>query len=228
MILSNIFRKSPRTSGSPRGKSPFGHLFLAAFLVGTWAVSGPDAAFVSVILLFAYALPIFLLRILHCRISGRPFPTPVAFLASYASAVGFVLAAGSAYAAAFAVWQNEIDPAPLPEITLSNGDKTVRFRTMAHVASRPFYDGVAEEIAAARGEGYAVFYEGVRPGTPENARKLDRLMGFRFDGNLYAAMATLYGLVPQDTRSLLGTPGPDDRNADIGVDELVAFAEKRR
>lgn len=170
----------------------------------------------------------FLVRVFYCRISNKEIPTLRKFLVSYASVVGTMFAVGCAYIGAFAIWQNEIDPAPLPEITISNGEKTVRFRTMAHIASPSFYSGVASEIDSLRKDGWAVFYEGVRPGTPENDAKFDRLMGFRFDPDIYASMAKLYGLVPQDSRALLGTPGPNDRNVDVSVDDIIAAAEKRR
>lgn len=99
---------------------------------------------------------------------------------------------------AFAVYQNEIDPAKLPEYVISNGEKTVRFRAMSHIASESFYSGVKADIASARAQGFVLFYEGVRPGTPENSKKFNALMGFKFDKNLYSAMSKLYGLVPQN------------------------------
>lgn len=129
---------------------------------------------------------------------------------------------------AFSVYENEIDPAKLPEYVITNGEKTVRFRTMSHIASESFYKGVSADLSEARKQGYVLFYEGVRPGSPENAKKFDALMGFKFDKNLYAAMSKLYGLVPQDTASIVGTFQPKDRNVDVSVDEIVANYEKRR
>lgn len=128
----------------------------------------------------------------------------------------------------FAYYQNEIDPAKLPEYVISNGEKTVRFRGMAHIASEAFYAGVKEDIANARKDGYVLFYEGVRPGTPENAKKFDALMGFKFDKKLYDSMSKLYGLVPQKQDEIAGTPDPRDRNVDVSVDDIVAAYEKRK
>lgn len=99
---------------------------------------------------------------------------------------------------------------------------------MAHIASQGFYDGVKEDIANARKEGYVLFYEGVRPGTPENAKKFDALMGFKFDKKLYDSMSKLYGLVPQKQEEIAGTPDPRDRNVDVSVDDIIAAYEKRK
>lgn len=130
--------------------------------------------------------------------------------------------------AALTVYQNEIDSAKLPEYVISNGEKTVRFRAMSHIGSQKFYDSVKAEIASARSEGYVLFYEGVRPGTPENARKFDQLMGFKFDKDLYAAMSKLYGLVPQDQAYIAGTPDPRDQNVDVSIDDIISAYEKRQ
>jgi len=59
----------------------------------------------------------------------------------------------------FAFYQNEIAPATLPKITISNGEKTIVFRTMSHVATDAFYRGVQNDIDAAKREGFWYYYE---------------------------------------------------------------------
>lgn len=72
-----------------------------------------------------------------------------------------------------------------------------------------------------------LYYEGVKPGTPENSKKFDFLMGFKFDKDLYSSMSKLYGLVPQKQADIAGVPNPRDKNVDVSIDDIVAAYEKR-
>lgn len=175
-----------------------------------------------------YGWLFYLARTFYCWIARKDFPKAREFALAYVRKVGTLLLAIALVLGAFACYQNEIDPAKLPEYTISNGEKTVRFRGMAHIASEKFYAGVKEDIANARKDGYVLFYEGVKPGTPENAKKFDALMGFKFDKKLYDSMSKLYGLVPQKQDEIAGTPDPRDKNVDVSIDDIVASYEKRR
>ncbi len=73
--------------------------------------------------------------------------------------MGMIIFAVGFFIGGFSAYQNEIDPAKLPEYVISNGEKTVRFRAMAHIASEAFYDAVKADIAQARSEGFVLFYE---------------------------------------------------------------------
>jgi hypothetical protein len=54
-------------------------------------------------------------------------------------------------------------PTALPLATLTNGQKTVVFQGMQHVASEEFYKSVVFDLEKALTEGYTLFYEGVQP-----------------------------------------------------------------
>ena len=52
----------------------------------------------------------------------------------------------------FSLYYNELKPAKLPLYTISNGEKTIRFQTMSHVASSNFYSEVRRNIFKAKKE----------------------------------------------------------------------------
>ncbi|MCU0934982.1 MAG: hypothetical protein MUF66_02665 [Gammaproteobacteria bacterium] len=54
-------------------------------------------------------------------------------------------------------------PTAVPLATLSNGQKTVVFQGMQHVASEDFYKSVVFDLEQALADGYTLFYEGVTP-----------------------------------------------------------------
>jgi hypothetical protein len=58
-------------------------------------------------------------------------------------------------------------PSALPQVTLTNGTKTVVFQGMVHVGSEPFYKSVVYDLEKALTEGYTLFYEGVQPSPGE-------------------------------------------------------------
>jgi hypothetical protein len=54
-------------------------------------------------------------------------------------------------------------PTAVPLVTFSNGQKTVVFQGMQHVASEDFYKSVVFDLEKALADGYTLFYEGVEP-----------------------------------------------------------------
>lgn len=54
---------------------------------------------------------------------------------------------------------NDVFPATLPKITITNGEKTVVFQSMMHVASPGFYEDIRQDMEQLRGRDYVFFYE---------------------------------------------------------------------
>lgn len=54
---------------------------------------------------------------------------------------------------------NDYAPATLPRITITNGDKTVIFQSMMHVASPEFYDEVRNDMTNLQSHDFVFFYE---------------------------------------------------------------------
>ena len=68
----------------------------------------------------------------------------------------------------------ELRPLIVPQAELSNGKKTVVFQGMMHIGSEGFYKGVVYDIENALSQGYVIYYEGVRPSTPEAAASVQK------------------------------------------------------
>jgi len=69
-------------------------------------------------------------------------------------------------------------PTAVPLATLSNGQKTVVFQGMQHVASEDFYKSVVFDLEQALADGYTLFYEGVTPvdGRPDLTEWFDKTL----------------------------------------------------
>ncbi|KAA0678612.1 hypothetical protein [Roseomonas genomospecies 6] len=122
-------------------------------------------------------------------------------------------------------------PLELSRVVMSDGRRQVEMQGMVHVAKPEFYSGIARHIAQRRQEGWLVFYEEVRPddaSSPAGVADVLRRLGADWNPDSrqhpYEMMAGLLGegLVLQDNRALIGPPGPDARNVDVTLSELLA------
>jgi hypothetical protein len=123
-------------------------------------------------------------------------------------------------------------PLEMDRVVMSDGRRQVEMQGMAHVAAADFYDQVRELVARRRAEGWLVYYEQVRNDVPDPARGmaevLDRLGASWDPGEAggqhpYELMAPLLGenLVLQDNGALIGPPGPEVRNVDVSLSQLL-------
>jgi hypothetical protein len=124
----------------------------------------------------------------------------------------------------------EAVPLELARIEMTDGRRRLEMQGMAHLATDRFYGEVAATVARRRAEGWLVLYEEVRNdlGDPRGiAEVLDRLGASWEPGedgkHPYEVIAPLLGegLRLQDNRALLGPPGPDARNVDVTLSELL-------
>ncbi len=56
-------------------------------------------------------------------------------------------------------FSNEYAPATLPRITITNGEKTVVFQSMMHIASPGFYDDIRNDMIELHEKDFVFFYE---------------------------------------------------------------------
>lgn len=127
----------------------------------------------------------------------------------------------------------EAFPLELSRVTLTDGRRRVEVQGMAHLATPEFYRGVEELVAARRAEGWLVFYEEIRNDIANPAQGvaevLDRV-GAKWTPSPgdathpYETMSPMLseGLTLQNNRALLGSPGPEIRNVDVSMSELLA------
>ena len=124
--------------------------------------------------------------------------------------------------------------ATAPKVTdYGNGDRSVRFVAMQHIAIAPFYDAAIEVVRAAKEDGYVHFYEFVDMYALDETgqRKMRKLTQVLPMPDRYAAVAAETGaqvgleLVAQDHEALLGLVNDRDVNADLAPQELLRRVE---
>ena len=67
----------------------------------------------------------------------------------------------------YLIYKVEADPPLLPNVVLTNGEKTVVFQGMIHVGMESFYKSVVYDLEEALSDGYRLYYEGVQPSPGE-------------------------------------------------------------
>ncbi|MDP2090081.1 MAG: hypothetical protein Q8K30_00660 [Candidatus Gracilibacteria bacterium] len=121
---------------------------------------------------------------------------------------------------------NEIFPAPMPEYTISDGNKVIKFQAMSHIGTTNFYNQIVENLTNFKKEGGVYYYEGVKPGSPENLDKFNKAIGIKFDDDLYKNFSKLYGLTNQDNSIFMGIINNNDYNIDLNMDEIITEYSK--
>lgn len=127
----------------------------------------------------------------------------------------------------FAYYNNNINPAKMPEYTISNWKKTVVFQAMSHIAKKDFYNQIKENIRIYKTSSGVYFYEWVKPWSKESSQKFDEALWVNFTPDLYKHMSKLYGVTFQDNNDFIGLVNNLDFNVDLTLDEIVKIYEKK-
>ena len=160
----------------------------------------------------------------------RPLLRIAAFTAAGITALAATLGGIGAAAVAALPFAAGLVPLELSHVVVTDGRRQVEMVGMAHVAVPGFYREVAGIVAARRKAGWLVFYEEVRPDVDDRGAALAevlRTLGADWTpgGNQhpYELMAPMLGedLVLQDNRAILGAPGPELRNVDLTLSQLL-------
>ncbi len=117
---------------------------------------------------------------------------------------------------------NEIIPAPMPEYTLTNWEKVVKFQAMSHIWTPDFYKKVVDNLSAFKKEWWVYFYEGVKMWTKENGENFNKALGINFDENLYKNFSKLYWVSNQDNSIFMWLVNDKDFNVDLNMDEIMS------
>lgn len=76
----------------------------------------------------------------------------------------------------FIAFYTQFRPALAPQVTLTNGERTVVIQGMQHVATDQFYRSVVFDLEQALSQGSVLFYEGVRDADPESSRWFQKIV----------------------------------------------------
>ncbi len=124
-------------------------------------------------------------------------------------------------------YENEVEPANMPEFTISNWKKTVIFQWMAHIWSDKFYSQIKWNILFAKKKWYVLYFEWVRPWTKENSDKFDKLIWIEFNKKTYVDLSKMYWLRAQNNAEFLNLENNKDYNVDISIDDIVNLYQKK-
>ncbi|MDD3144875.1 MAG: hypothetical protein PHV23_02070 [Candidatus Gracilibacteria bacterium] len=127
----------------------------------------------------------------------------------------------------FTYLSNEVFKAKMPEYTISNGEKTVVFQAMVHIASKSFYDKIIENLTKFKQDGGVYFFEGVKPGTEENMNAFNDAIGIQFESDLYENFSKLYGVTFQKPEDFLGLVNDLDFNVDLNINQIVELYNEK-
>lgn len=138
----------------------------------------------------------------------------------------FMLIVFSIFFALF-YYENSISPAKLPEFTISDGKKIVKFQGMAHIWSDDFYGKIRNNVIAYKKDWFVLFFEWVKPGSDVNNEKFNKMLGINFSKKTYIDLSKLYWLRAQNNQDFLWLVNNQDFNIDTNIDEIVSMYEAK-
>ncbi len=208
-------------------KNAFSYITLIVFATIIFYYSWLSGALEFVLMVIIYTLLFFVLYYFWKRLRKKDLMSPREFVDYFLLRISFFLILITSLLWWFSYYFNEIDPAPMPEYTLSDWVKTVKFQWMSHIWTRAFYDTVIQNLKNYKIEWWVYFYEWVKPWSQESAEKFNNAMWIKFDNDLYKNFSKLYWVVNQDNREYFGYINDLDFNVDLNMDEIVALYDER-
>ncbi len=156
--MSNNFFK--QLSRPVRMRAIFGCSFFLVFFLGIAIVFGIASVIGEIIGFFMIFVLAAGIVYAGYRLSRRGGGWDIrAFLVAFFGWYAVVVASLLGVVGCFVVYHTMLAPATLPTFVISNGEKTIIFQTMSHVASESFYDTVGTNIREAKEGGFFLFYE---------------------------------------------------------------------
>ena len=207
-------------------KEIFSSIFLTCFWIIIFYISWIIWILEFILSLSIYSLLFFFFHNIWSKIRKKESLDIFYFLSKFLGSVSTILFVLIFILWSFAYYNNETAPAPMPNITISNWEKTISFQAMSHVWTQDFYNKVATDIKEKKTNGYVYFFEWVQWWTEENTQKFDEAIWIKFDKNLYKNFSKLYWVVYQNNNDFLWLVNDLDFNVDLTIDEIVEHYEK--
>lgn len=207
-------------------KQIFIHFFYAILIVITFYINWIIWILELILSLITYFLVFYFLYIFIRKLRKKEYMNFEEFLNYflYRVAIFIIVIWWSLWS--FAYYNNELSPAPMPEITISNWKKTVIFQAMVHIWTSDFYQTIKNNILKNKNNWYVYFFEWVRLWTKENSEKFDKALWVKFDEELYKNFSKLYWVINQDNSIFLWLVNNLDFNVDLSMDEIIELYEK--
>jgi hypothetical protein len=167
-----------------------GLALLGLIAIANWAAWVP----VTIVLIgILVAVPVYLVRRAFTSDKTRIGWGKTYLAMALASAMVFLSLAG--LPVYYLALQAENKPLIAPQVTLTDGERTLVLQGMVHVGSEEFYKSVVYDLENALAQGFTLFYEGVQPSPGEGDAWFSTYLAQ--GGNLsenYKALAGVCGL----------------------------------
>jgi len=204
--------------------------YISLILVSIFSlyISWIFALWYMIIAFFVYGNIFFIFHIILRKIRKKQIEVYHKYLLEFTKKVSFAFVLIFTILWSFSYYQNEINPAKMPEITISNGEKIVVFQAMSHIWAYSFYKQVKENLLKYKKIGFVYFFEWVKPGTKENMNSFNEAIWIEFDKDLYTNFSKLYGVSHQDNSIFLWLINNLDFNIDISIDEIIKLYKEKK
>lgn len=208
-------------------KTVLSYLTLTIFALISFYLSWIEWLLKFILSLCIYTIIFFIFHFLWGKIRKKTIMYLPDFINYFLKRVSVFLVFITVLFSTWAYLLNEVYPAPMPEYTITNWEKTVTFQAMSHIWTESFYSQIVQNITEHKQNWWVYFFEWVKPGSDENAEKFDNAIWMKFDDDLYANFSKLYGVVNQDNNDFLWLVNDKDFNVDLNMDQIVEQYEKK-
>ena len=179
-----------------------------------------------IVSIFTYFLIFYLLHILWSKYKKRSSKSWKEYINTFLYKISIFILVIFIFIWSFTYYNNEINPAEMPEYTISNGQKTVTFQAMSHIWTSEFYEQIKNNLIKYKNDWSVYFYEWVKPWTKENLNKFNNAIWIKFDPDLYENFSKLYWVTNQDQNSFIWLENNLDFNVDLNMDQIIEEYEK--
>ena len=177
--------------------------------------------------LWTYAILLYFFHIIWKKMIKKEILDFQVYMLKFLYSVSWILLLFFLIIGWFSFTINQFFPAKMPEYTLSNGQKTVKFQAMVHIWQKQYYDTIMNNLKKFKEEGWVYFFEWVRWWTEESMDKFNKAIGIKFEDDLYKNYWKLYWVTFQNTKDFLGIVNDKDFNVDLNVDEIMSLYDKK-
>lgn len=180
-----------------------------------------------IVSIWFYTILFYTFHIIWRKIFNKEIIDPIIYMENFAFRINIFLLITISFFSSLAYLSNEIYKAKMPEYTISNWEKTVKFQAMVHIWSKKYYDEVINNLKTFKENWWVYFFEWVKPGSEENMQAFNNAIWVEFNQDLYKNFSKLYWVTFQDTSLFLGLVNNLDFNVDLSVDEIMKLYEEK-
>lgn len=208
-------------------KTIFLAIFYSILFSTTFYVSWISWLFDSILLLLFYSFLFYGFYFLYSKLRKRELKSIKEYLLYFYHRIAVFILIVLWFFWSLFYYENSISPAKLPEYTISDGKKIIKFQGMAHIWSDDFYWKIRNNVINYKKDWYVLFFEWVKPGSTVNNDKFNKMLGINFSKETYIDLSKLYWLRAQNNKDFLWLVNDKDYNVDTTIDEIVSQYEAK-